>query len=88
MCTPSGPPARLPGGRTQVIRHFAEVARHESRAGGIRAALHAGIDLATEPRWARQLPTFGDDPASTGRTVVAYLDGLQGSTLGRSRWPA
>jgi beta-glucosidase len=65
-----------------AIRRFAEVARQEYRAVGIRAALHPQVDLATEPRWARQVHTFGDDPDRTSRAVVAYLDGFQGAELG------
>ena len=41
---------------------FADIARQEYVAVGIRAALHPTLDLATEPRWARQAGTFGQDP--------------------------
>jgi beta-glucosidase len=65
-----------------ATRRFAEVAGQEYRAVGIRAALHPTVDLATEPRWARQAQTFGQDPALTTELGLAYLLGFQGSSLG------
>ena len=65
-----------------AIRRFADIARREYRAVGIRAALHPQVDLATEPRWGRQVHSFGDDADAATRAVVAYLDGFQGAELG------
>ena len=45
-----------------AIREFAEIARSEYLAVGLRTALHPQVDLATEPRWARLANTFGADP--------------------------
>ncbi len=45
-------------------------------------ALHPQVDLATEPRWARQSATFGEDPDLTSRLGAAYIRGFQGSELG------
>jgi beta-glucosidase len=38
---------------TALVRRFAEIAREEYVAVGIRSALHPQVDLSTEPRWAR-----------------------------------
>ncbi|WP_432488516.1 glycoside hydrolase family 3 protein [Kineococcus sp. SYSU DK018] len=65
-----------------VVREFARTAREEYLAVGLRAALHPTVDLATEPRWARQYGTFGQDPDLAGRLAVAYLDGFEGERLG------
>jgi beta-glucosidase len=65
-----------------AVRRFADIARQEYCAVGIRAALHPQVDLATEPRWGRQVHTFGDDPDRTIRSLVAYLDGFEGPALG------
>lgn len=65
-----------------AIREFADIARREYRAVGIRMALHPQVDLATEPRWGRQLHTFGSDPERTSRALAAYIDGFQGPALG------
>lgn len=65
-----------------VTRRFAEIAGAEYRAVGIRAALHPTIDLATEPRWARQAQTFGQDPDLTTELGLQYLLGFQGDSLG------
>ncbi|MAP63500.1 MAG: beta-glucosidase [Microbacterium sp.] len=66
----------------EAIRSFADIARQEYCAVGIRAALHPQIDLPTEPRWARQAQTFGYDADRVSQIVAAYLDGFQGSSLG------
>lgn len=65
-----------------LVEDFAEHARREYLAVGLRVALHPQIDLATEPRWARQAGTFGEDPELTGRLAAAYIRGFQGSDLG------
>lgn len=66
----------------EVVRRFADIARQEYVAVGIRAALHPTLDLATEPRWARQAGTFGSDPNLVTELGVAYLRGFQGEALG------
>ncbi|MFC5289952.1 glycoside hydrolase family 3 protein [Actinokineospora guangxiensis] len=65
-----------------AVRRFADIARQEYAAVGIRAALHPAIDLATEPRWARQAGTFGQDPDLVTELGVAYVLGFQGEELG------
>lgn len=69
-------------GNSELIRRFAEIARKEYTAVGIRAALHPTVDLATEPRWCRQAGTFGQDSELSARYVVDYLQGFQGENLG------
>lgn len=64
------------------VRRFAGVVNSEYRAVGIRAALHPTLDLATEPRWGRQVGTFGSDPATVTRLSLAYLEGLQRGPVG------
>ena len=46
---------------TTLTREFADIARQEYLAVGIRLGLHPMADLATEPRWARTDGTFGED---------------------------
>lgn len=65
-----------------LVEEFGRIARQEYSAVGIRLALHPQVDLATEPRWARQLDTFGEDPALTSLLGAAYIRGFQGAELG------
>jgi len=65
-----------------TVREFGDIARREYRAVGIHVALHPMADLATEPRWARTMHTFGEDAALAGRLVAAYVRGFQGDELG------
>ena len=65
-----------------LVHRFADTVRRDYRAIGIRAALHPTADLATEPRWARQQETFGQDAELASRLVTAYVSGLQGAELG------
>jgi beta-glucosidase len=69
-------------GSAELVREFADVARQEYVAVGIRVALHPQIDLATEPRWARINATFGEDADLTSRLVAAYIEGFQTTSLG------
>ncbi|MFB6520714.1 glycoside hydrolase family 3 protein [Streptomyces sp. NPDC056401] len=69
-------------GDPELVFEFADIMRREYLSVGFRVALHPQIDLATEPRWARQSGTFGSDAKLTGELVQAYVRGLQGETLG------
>jgi beta-glucosidase len=69
-------------GDAELVQRYADVARQEYLAAGIRVALHPQIDLATEPRWARIGMTFGEDADLTSSLVVGYVRGFQGAELG------
>ncbi|MFF2275678.1 glycoside hydrolase family 3 protein [Agromyces sp. NPDC058126] len=69
-------------GDEATVERFADIARQEYTAVGIRVALHPQIDLATEPRWSRALQTFGEDVELASRLGAAYIRGFQGETLG------
>ncbi len=69
-------------GDADLVQRYADIARQEYVAAGIRVALHPQIDLATEPRWARIGMTFGEDADLTSRLVTAYIRGYQGAELG------
>lgn len=60
-----------------LVERFGDIARQEYTAVGIRVALHPQVDLATEPRWARALQTFGEDAELTGELGAAYIRGFQ-----------
>ncbi|MFF2372007.1 glycoside hydrolase family 3 protein [Agromyces sp. NPDC058110] len=65
-----------------LVERFGDIARQEYTAVGIRVALHPQIDLATEPRWGRQVATFGEDAELTGKLGAAYIRGFQGESFG------
>jgi beta-glucosidase len=69
-------------GDVKLMQQFADIARQEYLAVGIREALHPMADLATEPRWARVSGTFGEDANLSARLVEAYVRGYQGPALG------
>ncbi len=68
-------------GNDSIVREFADIARREYVAVGLRVALHPQIDLATEPRWSRINGAFGEDADLTARMVTAYINGMQGDQL-------
>ena len=68
-------------GDPALVEQFADIARQEYLAVGIRGALHPQIDLATEPRWARVAGGFGQSAETTERLIPAYLRGFQGRRL-------
>jgi len=65
-----------------LVERFGDIARQEYTAVGIRVALHPQVDLATEPRWSRQLQTFGEDADLAGSLGAAYVRGFQGEAFG------
>ncbi len=69
-------------GDPALVQEFADIARQEYVALGIRTALHPMADLATEPRWARINGIFGEDAGLSSRMVSAYIRGFQGEKLG------
>ena len=69
-------------GDSLVIREFADIARQEYLAVGIRVALHPQADLATEPRWGRIFHSFGEDATLASMLTAAYIKGFQGDTIG------
>ncbi len=69
-------------GDSLTVAEFANIARQEYLAAGIRVALHPQIDLATEPRWGRMNSTFGEDAALSATLTVGYIKGVQGDSLG------
>ncbi|WP_350350218.1 glycoside hydrolase family 3 N-terminal domain-containing protein [Microbacterium sp. A8/3-1] len=66
----------------ELVERFADIARQEYTAVGLRVALHPQVDLTTEPRWARQTATFGEDAELSGRLGAAYIRGFQGVAFG------
>lgn len=66
----------------ELVERFADIARQEYTAVGLRVALHPQVDLATEPRWARQTATFGEDAELSGKLGAAYIRGFQGKSFG------
>lgn len=66
-----------------LVKKFADIARREYLAVGLRLALHPQADLSTEYRWARIGLTFGEDAELAGDLVQAYIRGFQGEKLGK-----
>ncbi len=64
-----------------IVKNFAEIAKEEYLAVGIRTALHPMSDLATEPRWARNFGTFGSNAILSNKMTVAYMNGFQGDEI-------
>ncbi|KAI1778575.1 glycoside hydrolase family 3 protein [Hypoxylon cercidicola] len=65
-----------------LVKKFAEIAREEYLALGLRTALHPQVDVSTEPRWARISGTFGEDAHLTAELISAYIKGFQGEKFG------
>lgn len=65
----------------ELVQQFADIARQEYLAVGIRLALHPMADLSTEPRWCRANGTFGEDADLASEMIAAYIRGFQGDQL-------
>ncbi len=75
------PPGLAAIGDAALVEEFADIARQEYLALGIRAALHPMADLATEPRWARVNGAFGEDAELAAKLTAAYIRGFQGAEI-------
>lgn len=64
-----------------TVRQFADMARQEWLATGIRKGYMYMADLVTEPRWQRAEGTLGEDPALAAQSMSAIVKGFQGDTL-------
>lgn len=68
----------------EMVQRFADMARQEWLALGIRKGYMYMADLATEPRWQRTEGTFGEDPKLTAQCITAIVRGFQGNALNNS----
>ncbi len=65
----------------QLTRDFANIARQEWTAVGLRKGYMYMADLATEPRWQRVEGTFGDDADLAANMIREIVLGFQGNQL-------
>ncbi|MFY0653774.1 MAG: glycoside hydrolase family 3 C-terminal domain-containing protein [Cyclobacteriaceae bacterium] len=65
----------------QLTRDFADIARQEWLATGIRKGYMYMADLATEPRWQRVNGTFGEDAKLAADMIREIVLGFQGTKL-------
>lgn len=65
----------------QLTREFADIARQEWLAAGIRKGYMYMADLATEPRWQRVEGTFGEDAELAAHMIREIVLGFQGETI-------
>jgi beta-glucosidase len=65
----------------QLTRAFADIARQEWKATGIRKGYMYMADLATEPRWQRTDGTFGEDANLAADMIREIVLGFQGEQL-------
>lgn len=65
----------------ELTRSFADIARQEWTATGIRKGYMYMADLATEPRWQRTEGTFGEDAKLAADMIREIVLGFQGESL-------
>ncbi len=53
----------------------------EARADGVDMLLAPVVNLARDPRWGRVEETFGEDPYLSAKIGLAYVEGMQGTSL-------
>lgn len=66
----------------KLTREFADIARQEWAAVGLRKGYQYMADLATEPRWQRIEGTFGEDADWVANMTREVVLGFQGPKLG------
>lgn len=68
----------------KLIRSFADIARQEWLAVGLRKGYMYMADLSTEPRWQRVEGTFGENAEWVAKMMREIVLGFQGSSLSAS----
>ena len=66
----------------KLTREFADIARQEWLAVGLRKGYMYQADLSTEPRWSRINGTFGEDAEWVAKMITEVILGFQGKKLG------
>ena len=66
----------------KLVREFADIARQEWAAVGLRKGYMYMADLSTEPRWQRIEGTFGENADWVGQMITEIVLGFQGNKLG------
>ena len=70
------------GGDAQLISDFAEIARGEWDASGIKKGYMYMADVTTDPRWQRTYGTLGEDPEFITDAIGRIVEGFQGGSEG------
>ena len=65
----------------KLVHEFADIARQEWAAVGLRKGYMYMADLATEPRWQRIDGTFGENAEWAGQMITEIVLGFQGRAL-------
>jgi len=65
----------------KLTREFADIARQEWLAVGLRKGYMYMADLSTEPRWSRVNGTFGEDAEWVAKMITEVIYGFQGEKL-------
>jgi beta-glucosidase len=68
----------------KLTREFADIARREWAAVGLRKGYMYMADLSTEPRWQRIEGTLGENAEWVGQMITQIVLGFQGNKLGTS----
>jgi beta-glucosidase len=68
----------------KLVHEFADIARQEWAAVGLRKGYMYMADLATEPRWQRVEGTFGEDATWVAKMMHEIVIGFQGTKLSPS----
>jgi beta-glucosidase len=68
----------------KLTREFADIARQEWKAVGLRKGYMYMADLATEPRWQRIEGTFGENADWAAQMIREVVLGFQGDSLTNS----
>ena len=65
----------------ELAEKMTDVIRTQMRAVGAHQGVSPVLDVARDPRWGRVEETFGEDPTLVSQFGMAYVRGLQGTSL-------
>lgn len=68
---------------SKLLRKFGEIAAKEWRAAGLHKIYGYSADVATDPLWARNQETFGENPELISGMIYNVIKGFQGDVLNK-----
>jgi len=71
-------------GDPELVERVGQALGEETRGMGCDILLGPCVNIVRDPRGGRNFETFSEDPYLTGRTAVAYINGVQSRRVGTS----
>lgn len=63
------------------VKKMGEIIGRECKAFGVRLVYAPNVDIPRDPRWGRNMESYGEDPYATGELGSEYVKGIQSNDV-------